>query len=189
MLFFKDDLKYGNYKSLLQFASQFCDMLTLQIPNYNKFIVKENNHEGNLEYEIGHCEISNDPLYDVYYDNANRLIERLFGKHIIKTFFDTNYLSSAYSNEHKIFCIRLDSEVVENLLFAGSLFAWKFPFLPEDLSFFIGEKCWLQSVGHEEICFVYDSSSKTFGFFRSLGIKFNKQPDDEIPTLKFETIT
>ncbi len=141
MLLFKKDIKFVDYESLLQYAFESCDILTLQVPNNNKLVINEYNIKGNSQFHVGDCIISDDPLYEIYYDNANRLMNKLFGKYITRTFFATEYLTSIYSTERKIYQIDFKQEVMENLFFTGSLFAWKFPFLPEDLRFFSEGKC------------------------------------------------
>jgi len=187
MLYIQTDIKNIDYTSLLQHALGFCDVLTLQIPNNNKMIINKNNNKLYPELEIGHYEIIEDLLFEVYYDNANRLVERLFGNHIIKTILDTKYLTSIYGSERKIYLIKMSQEVVDNLRFTYSLFAWKFPFLPEDICLFSEDKCWLHSIAHEEICWGYDNSKDIKSILKKMKIKFFEEQDlDTIMLNEFE---
>jgi len=108
-------LSIGNIFSILEYALKLCDVVTLCVPNGNKFIVDEKNHAGNREFEIGHCEVRNDPEHTAYYEKATRFIEKLLGDHIIKTYFDTQYIWATASCELKIYYIRMNQEVMNVL--------------------------------------------------------------------------
>ena len=183
MLIIQQGFVYSNYYLLLQYASKICDAVTLKIPNHNKLVINEKNHAGNLDLEIGHSEVGDDPLFEIYYDNATRLVDKLFEKHIIKTSFDTQYVTTISSTESKNYIMQMSQELAEILDFAGSLFAWKFPFLPEDLCFFYNGKCWLQSIAHEEICWIYDDSNDVQALLKRMKIKYTKEKGEDIPLL------
>jgi len=182
----KKELKFINYDVLFEYALGFCDVLTLQVPNHNKEVINEKNHAVDLDLEIGHCEISEDPFEEVYYENANRLVEKIFGKYIIKTFFDTSYMTSIFASERKIYLIQVNEEVVNNLSGFGGLFEWQYPLLPEDLCLFTKGKCWLHSIAHEGLCWIYDDSKELKQLLKKNKIKFNDGPGDDAPTLPLQ---
>jgi hypothetical protein len=171
------------YRSLLQYMFTFCDTVTLQVPNHNNIIKFESYYTLDAEHEIDYKK-SEDPLYAIYFENANRLIDKIFGKYIKKSYYDNEYLTSRYSDERKIYIIQLNQEVVDNLSFFGSLFAWEFPFLPEDLCFFRNDICWLQSIVHEKICWIYDDKKATLNELKKMKLEFQQIPDELAPLLR-----
>ena len=50
------------------------------------------------------------------------------------------------------------------------LSAWSRPHYPEDLAFFIGNKCWAYSVGHEKIAAIIHANEADLDFVESNGL-------------------
>lgn len=60
------------------------------------------------------------------------------------------------------------------------LYSWQYPIMPEDLCFFQGERCYLKSVAHENLCFLYDDGKETKKALRKIGIRSQTILDEEL---------
>lgn len=67
---------------------------------------------------------------------------------------------------------------------AESIYDWLYPDLPEDICFFKEGVCWFQSIAHEKLCFVYDSSKKTKDHLTWLSFNFIEDQNKDVPTIK-----
>jgi len=113
-------------------------------------------------------------------------MQAMFGEHILKTTHSTRYLSSVHECGLKIYVIKLTPFVLGMLCCASGLFAWKMPFYPEDLCLFKNGKCWLETIAHEKLGYIYDDSEETKEFLRSIDVEFEEHPpvsDSEVPRL------
>ena len=63
-------------------------------------------------------------------------------------------------------------KVLDYLFSNDNLYNWLNPNYPEDISFFKDGYCWLNSITHEELCFIECESVEEYRFLKSIGIKF-----------------
>jgi len=62
-----------------------------------------------------------------------------------------------------------------------SYFSWRYPYYPEDLSFFRQNRCWLYSSSHEEYIEIFPSSISEYDMLVDMGIDF-AEPYTPTPT-------
>ena len=174
MLLFWKDIAGDNYTALLNYVSDFCDALTLKIPNYTKTV------DGTKDF------YGRDDIIIKHYNDASEKTEKLFEKLIEKRIYDTHYISSVCGYENKIYVVKLNSETLKKLLSKNSLFSWGLQSWPEDLCLFKNGKCWLETVAHEKSGYIYDNSEETKALLREMNVEFDEYPpldDNEIPRL------
>ena len=90
----------------------------------------------------------------------------------LKTFCpDTTYQIVFYKTE---------PESKEILKEAECLSHWSRPNMPEDLAFFIGERCWFYSVGHEEIAGIIHADEADVEFLEGKGLSSRENLIDHL---------
>jgi len=68
--------------------------------------------------------------------------------------------------------IKLTKELREDILNRNSIYSWCGPLSVDDISFFNNGNCWLDSVAHEELCFIYCKDEEEYEYLKSIGIEF-----------------
>lgn len=71
---------------------------------------------------------------------------------------------------HKYYYVYLDITLRKYLLSNGDLFSWK---IPEDLTFFRDNYCFLRCSSHNAICCILCDSLEEFEVLKKLGIQFS----------------
>ena len=64
-----------------------------------------------------------------------------------------------------------------------SIYDWRYPNFPEDICFYKNGECWLQSIAHEHLCFIYDDSKEIKDYIKWLGFQYIKSRTDKPPKL------
>ena len=72
--------------------------------------------------------------------------------------------------------LKLDEKLKEEIKSKSSLYDWD---SPEDICFFKDSKCLLETVSHEELCWLYCYSEDEYNLYRKMGIKFFNDEYDE----------
>jgi len=87
--------------------------------------------------------------------------------------------------KHQIlyFCV-LNSKTSKMLYEKDSILSWCYPESLEDICFLRKGCYWLESVAHEELCFINCESEEEYKYLKSIGISFTE--DHYIPTKKEE---
>lgn len=83
-----------------------------------------------------------------------------------------------------IYYFRLSKKMKDILGDRNDLYSWKYPTSIEDLCFFREGYCWLDSVAHEELCFIYCKDEEEYEYLKSIGIEFVE--DKFVPVSKNE---
>lgn len=89
---------------------------------------------------------------------------------------ETDYLNEVYYYK----TIGLSGEPFNQV---ESIYDWKHPNFPEDMCFYKNRECWLQSIAHEKICFIYDDSRQMKACLKWLGFHFLKSRAEQPPRL------
>jgi len=174
MFHIEQNIKNGAYMSFLEYALEFCDIATLLVRNHNKIVIDSYNQRIMPEYEIGYCEELNDPSEAVFYENACRFVERIFEGDIVKAYYTSRYFTTLSGDEKKVYHIRFTEKTVRGLWDAESFFAWRYPFLPEDLCLFSKGKYWLINLAHERELLIYDERPETRALLQKFNIQFSE---------------
>jgi len=185
MLQIKNDITDKSYYQLIDYILKRCDMFSYFYPHNNKIIVTSKNSEIYPEYEIGFESIR--PGEDEYIQNVSNLqwrVEYIRNK-IIKSYEDVEYVGSTCGCACQITIAQLDESIGGYFKSTSGLYDWIFPDMPEDLCFFSKGKCWLRSIAHEKLCFIYIEDDFEKNVLKQMGLKYYEIPDDSIPTMKY----
>lgn len=72
----------------------------------------------------------------------------------------------------EIMFYKTSNNVKDYLLKNENLYDWLNPDFPEDISFFSNGYCWLYSIAHENLCYIYCDSKEEYDYLKSIGIEF-----------------
>jgi hypothetical protein len=84
---------------------------------------------------------------------------------------------------YNIYRVNFDYYITEVLCSVPGLYKWIYPNLPEDLCFYKNGKCFLRSVAHEKLCWIYTEDEKEIKALEKIGLKFTKMPFEQAPSL------
>ncbi len=133
LLSFKKNIEGEFYNNLLLFLSKQCDAFLLVYINYDQI----------PEYNILKQKWQNELLQD-----------RILIRHN-PVWPSTNLIRCPQTPDICIY--RLNDHSLRMILSATSLFAWNYPHLPEDISFFSNGQCIMGINAHEHYAFLRDS--------------------------------
>lgn len=166
MLIIKNDIKDYKYDDLLSYMTLRCDTFTFVVPDF------ETNSPAGFR--------SND--FIEYKKRINWRLDAL-KPYIIKVYNDKDYFGNWQDYYQEIYVVQFN-EFSKGCLASSSLYSWKYPELPEDLCFFSKGKCFLRSVAHEEMCWIFpDHDIEKDILKKVIGLKFYEREDIEAPLL------
>lgn len=85
-------------------------------------------------------------------------------------------------NHSTTYFLKLIEDLKTEILNKNSIYDWHYPISIEDISFFKDGYCLLNSITHENLCFIYCESEEEYEYLKSIGIKFAE--NQFIPTPK-----
>lgn len=129
--------------ALVDHIYQRCDYFSVTLPNYKQHLCGSRMRK-NREFRKYMKNIK--PIYDN--------IE----PHVTFTRITKSFMNSKYSYVLEIKVAKLYKGFKKILLSNGSFFNWLWPDMPEDLCFYIGEKCWMMTLSHEDECIIFDEN-------------------------------
>ncbi len=150
------------YYRFIDFLLTKCDAVTFFLPNYGtifKCFV-------NAQDEYTACKLNierNNDKFVRYKEKLQSFLSELESK-IIDTYTDIKYFDEISNYEREIYVLKFDSETADVFKTFKS-FYWRCPEQPEDLRFFSNGVCYLETIMHEDTCFIYDDSDETMNFF------------------------
>ena len=81
-----------------------------------------------------------------------------------------------------IYYFKLNTDIKKELILKKSISKWQYPYSMEDISFYLDDYCYLQSISHEDICEIYYDNEEEFKYLKLIGIEFDNE--NYIPTSK-----
>lgn len=169
MLTIKNDVKDNKYYSLILYAILRCDAFSFTVPD---LYTKASSSIRSKEYEEYKEHI------------AWRLDE--FKPFVLKEYTSTDYFGSFREYYSKIYLMPLNDKILGQLMATEGLYSWKYPDMPEDLCLFSKGKCWLKSIAHEKICWIYTDSEVEKDILKKvIGLKFTETDDPDVPELDY----
>lgn len=194
-----NELKSKNYKSLIDYAVLESDAVMLLTKRFTKEIElaysspvrsefgSEEQYLGMVDYIEG----AKKERYkdEVIFKNSTELFLEKLKPYLIK---NKNFASewpgtviesgfSEYMNRDICF-YRVCNEVKRYLLEPNGLFNWKYPYFPEDISFFKDGYCWFFTVSHEGYGYIYTKNIEVVKKLKKLSAHFEVHDcnDDEV---------
>jgi hypothetical protein len=162
-------MKDVKYTKLILYSLLRCDTFTLKIPDFYSKISSNDRSDDFLKYK----------------QEINWIVEDI-KPYVFKEYNDTEYFGSSAGYYSEIIVGTLNLESSGMILAAEGLYSWQHPDMPEDLCLFSKGKCWLKSVAHEKLCYIYtDSEIEKDILKKVIGLKFIESDDSYVPTLDY----
>lgn len=173
MLTIKNDIKDKKYYSLILYALLRCDVFTFAVPDLHSKMTSDTRSDEFLEYKK-HISWQLDD----------------FKPFLLKEYADTEYFGSLRDYYSEIYVMSLNDDVLGQVMAMEGLYSWKYPDMPEDLCLFSKGKCWLKSIAHEKICWIYTDSEVEKDILKKvIGLKFTEMDELDVPTLDYHIST
>ena len=150
------------------YSIQFLDEI------YNKF--KDNAEIFDEQAELftnQYKRICTDSIIDrVYY---NDITEKWLNKNktdIVNCKKNDNALYNRGVYHSDTYTIKITDSVKLEILSKKSLYDWHYPNSLEDICFFKDGYCFLETISHENLCFIYCDNEEEYEYLKSIGVKF-----------------
>lgn len=187
-----NDLTGKLYITLLNLLYEYCDAVTFNVQN----VFQEHITDENLKYfdefelkEIGYTPNNYVNTYDckeyMEYKKSLEPFLSQFNNFVIRRYEDVEYCGYMYRNKMDIFVIELNDNVVKLLKKSTGLYKWCYPDRPNDLCFYKDNKCFLRSVAHEGLCFIYSNDRRLKKKLVNLGFNIIRVSNEPIPILQY----
>ncbi len=135
-----DKFTYSQYSKFLSFAFEYSDAVGVSTFRVHK---KE--------------------LSQSYFDFLNSMNEFILDEY--------NFVVPPHYEKGQKFHIFALNNVTKNIIKKqASIFDWKYPNLPEDLTFYKHKQYWFTSITHEQMLFLNTNERFVLDFFENLGI-------------------
>ncbi len=159
------------YNEFIDFALSVSDSIAFHIGHYE--ILSPEMIEMRNEYQKSHPEQQNEEI-DVPFEYYERMAEMIkpIEEAILKKDKVFSYLGYGYGYLCETFVVNAKHpKVKEFLRLANSIFSWKYPDFPEDVSFLRQDKCWARNVAHENLLFFEDITKSELAILQEMGIE------------------
>lgn len=155
------------YTKLILYAFQTCNIVMLAQEEYNKIYYYTNFEKQELK-------------------KLSKNLKK-FKKSLIKIETEDNIL--IYRKNMIAYFYKTDEKLKNYLLSKNSLYDWKYPSDPTDITFFKDNECWLRSISHELMCDIAVKDLKEYEYLKEIGIvfyekQFKKTPKKNIIKIK-----
>lgn len=178
-------IKGSQYKHLIDFLLNKCDVFTFCLPNFGKKEICTNRSFcSDNPNTNGFSLLDNGENFEFYKKKTLPKIDMVKNQ-IIKKYYDINYASSRYDREREIYLVKIDSLLNINFFDNSGLFDWKYPNYPEDICFYANGKCFMETVSHEDFCFIYDCIEEVKTLLNILNIDYWETSCEQIPMLEY----
>jgi len=169
----KTKVENKQYEKLIDYASKKCDAVM--------FVARKDG------FDQKQIKLLDKTFSDLKKELKNNFIKSRNGSYWVHTKVGNKQLGLTHFKDpynfddlFKVEFYRIDSTTKKYLLTNKNMYNWLNPKYPEDLSFFSKGYCWLYSVAHEEICYIYCENEIEYEYLKSIGIEF--VDDKYIPT-------
>jgi len=165
------------YEMLIDYLATKCDTISFYVRNYyQRYITEKNASQSDYaKGVVGKNEIDSEEF--IRFKKGLKHVMKPFEPFIIREYDDVEYLGTICHQKLEVKIIKFDKSLVKELKKANGLYEWRAPNRPEDLSFYINGKCFLESVGHENYCFIYANDKETMSILDKIGFKYWIEPD------------
>lgn len=111
---------------------------------------------------------------DIYNENVKKFMKEI-EKNLLKVKYKADY------RKEDVYYYKIDDYIKNKLLEAHQLYEWNFPNRLADLSFYRGEKIWMETIAHEGICRIYTNQQEEIQKLKKMGLKFEEIEDYNEP--------
>ena len=153
----KKEVPEKNFEVYRQFLYNRCDIATFNIPYFSWEVNSPKPEKFKAEFQ------------EYLDDNIKDLLDDL-QPFIRQDYFSNHYFGSERSYMMRIIVVELTEES-SFVLPQESIYELEYPNTFEDLCLFSKGKCFLKSVAHEDLCWLYPTFISEVEYMKSLGMK------------------
>ena len=157
---------------LVNYIYKRCDRFSISIPNFQQKGCGD--------------KMKMNKFFRVYMETIKPIYDDI-EPHVIYKRITKKYMNSKYSHVMEVKVAKLYKGFKQILLENGCFWNWQYPDMPEDLCFFLGKKCWMLTISHEEVCFIYEETKEDIEMLEKNNILYDKcidLGDGSAPTYK-----
>lgn len=159
MLILKNNsMNEKKYNSLIRYLCSRCDIISFLIPDY--------------DYAVG-----------INYEDRIKPLMEYIEPFVVKHYESDEYCDRKTGGSYNIYYVDFIGSLIGLICSAQSLYNWIYPDLPEDICFYKEGKCFLKSIAHEKLCWIYTENEKEVKALKKLGLKFTEMPFEQAPLL------
>lgn len=199
-IYINEEITGDSYYELIDYAMSKSDAFMLVVYRYSEDIESvyevpdRSMFEDDEIYEamVKWYERSKKEAYiqmNIFNSNTKQFISELDNYLISKRNVPTKWpgIEVVFSDDTKvdIYVYRICHELRALLLKPKELFKWKYPYFPDDLSFFKNGYCWFFTVAHENYSFMFVESDEEIRILERMGINFKVEKYDGDETSLF----
>jgi len=148
------------YYQLIDYLYQKCDVLTFGLYNHYQYYVTPKNIHCFPQYDLNSHVNEEDCNEFIEYKKRIEWLIAHYRRFFIKEYTDVEYAGGLCGHKIEIKIIRFDEYLLGALKGTQGLYDWRAPNKPENLCFYSGTKCFLQSIAHEKLCFYIPTTKK-----------------------------
>lgn len=185
----KNDLSIFSDKVIERFKkiSSYCtkDNYNTFIDNYKFDLDFKTEWDGiskNVDFTIDFSNISYDDYVKLNVEKEKFMcitsaVRQLYYDYIVETWlkkYKSNIIKKDVYKTHDFdgkeiiaktrYYLKINNELIKDMLNRNSIYDWSFPYSIEDLSFYNNNECWFYSVAHEEIIDIFCKSKKEYNY-------------------------
>lgn len=164
MMQVKNKLTATTYQKLIEYASTKCDAVM--------FVTKPWHYENGRSPEQEHKLRSTIDYFEEQL-RGDFLKKRTNDQWVVN--MERSGIPALSDDGFGVYFYNFSDKTKEYLLYNRDLYEWLNPDYPEDLAFFEDGYCWLYSVAHEQLCFIYCDDEQEYEYLKSIGIEFYEE--------------
>ncbi len=172
------DITGKKYVGFIDYALQSSTSCTFFLPYF--YVLNPEMMEG-LPPEAAQNAAAPETTSDPYKTEWERYIRRMEARiepirdSVLHCGRDFQYLGFGYGHLCETYRLRLDRDCVKEFLVSeNSLFSWRYPNAPEDISFFRGDTVWCRTVAHEKRAFFDGISPQEAALIRKRFVRWGR---------------
>ena len=159
------------YKKIIDFLYERCDLVAFSLPNYFAKYIKSYNDSNS--YTV--LDIDNENFAE-YKRVVNSVLKDINGA-VKKFYTHTNYFDQGDGYLREIYILSFEQNILEFLKKFDNFSTWLYPNLPEDLCFFSNGKLLFSSLSHEDECSFFDDSIEVWKLIETIEVDYRHFDD------------
>lgn len=177
--------KYDNFDFIEQ---AFCELkdrkgIIIKWTNPLKGIEKELNISIEEMNRIKEKHIKQDIKYillmgagKIIYDENIKILKKMLEEDFVKNEYKINNYQDMEDYEICYYKIseKIEEIIINEIIEHNGIYYIEFPNFPENIKFYKNNQCWIETISHEELCFIDVENEKEYQELTKIGLKLKK---------------
>jgi len=168
-------IKNKTYKQLIEYAFKKCD--AVMFVTTQRFF-ESKHYRGDPKDKI----ILEQTIKNIEENFKNDFLKKRTNSQFVIDEYKDGKTNRVFNDGFGVYFYTFNKELKDYLLSNTDLYKWNNPHYPENVSLFKDGYCWLSSISHESMCWIYVADKKEFQYLKSIGIEFWQK--EFVPTPK-----